>query len=630
MTVPLMQPGRISLFEDDQNRAERLLLELADYIYGHTSLKPMSKTLFAISRCLLVTEVPQGFGDIEGVARSYRNVREQLGELAPEDDYSFDAVLAECREHVGRIMSTVIEVRRLTQGSDCLGLVFDALLRGKIEGGEGLGTYLTPEEVVTPMVQMCIEALGEHMLSRLFAEGALFGDICGGTGRFVFALSRELHTRGIPARVIDRSARLYDQSRLAVDLARINFILEGAKPRFSSVGDSLTDTTVGRENGRYALLATNPPFGAGKYALSVSAVEWLPPSLLKEVTAARRGGAVDPAILFVVRNLDLLMNDGALAIVLPDGIARSAGLRSLLHQYEKARDCGIDLCASVSLPSVTFALGGTVAKTSFIILRKVSQPRRTALFTAVAKHVGFLKRGNRRVVDPEGNDLRAIADNFRHSLSDAGAAPSDWRPKPASNAEIGVVAEIAPNGESALRSIAEVVRARAQQPGKNERAFHLSILDVDHTGFIDIIAAQRNDPQSRGTACKPGDVVVSCINPRHWRVTVIPELPGDWSCSSEFIVLRPRERGVKASLRLALRLHHCRVAEAARKAATGTSSSRQRIPKDALLDVEVPDIRTDDERLVLRWRERMAFYEDRLSEGAAFNRLHEGRGEYVV
>ena len=630
MTVLMMQPAGISLFEDDQTRAERLLLELADYIYGHTSLKPMSKTLFAISRCLLVAEEPHDFENIDEIARSYHRVRERLGEAAPEDDYSFDALLAECREHVGRIISTVVEVRRLTQGSDCLGLVFNALLRGKIEGGEGLGTYLTPEEVVGPMVQMCIEAVGEPSLTQLIAEGGLFGDICGGTGRFVFALSHELSRRGVSAHYVARSARLYDQSRLAVDLARINFILEGAKPQFSSVGDSLTDTVVGHESNRYALLATNPPFGAGKYVLKASALEWLSPSVLKEIASTGRGGAVDPAILFVVRNLDLLMNGGALAIVLPDGIARSGALRSLLQQYEKARHCGVDLCASVSLPSVTFALGGTVAKTSFVILRKVATPCLSAHFKAEARHVGFLKRGNRRVPDPEGNDLPSIAKAFRQFLSESEAAPSDWRPPSASNAVHDVLAGGAATVNSTVRSMAEVVRARAQQPNKDERAFHLSILDVDHTGFVDIIAAGQNDPLSRGIACRSGDVVVSCINPRHWRVTVVPELSGDWSCSSEFLVLRPRKGGLTASLNLALRLHHSRVRQAAREAATGTSSSRQRIPKHALLDVELPTIRTNDEQLLVRWRARMAFYEDRLSEAKAFDRLHEVGDEFLV
>ena len=41
--------------------------------------------------------------------------------------------------------------------------------------------------------------------------------------------------------------------------------------------------------------------------------------------ASGRSGAVDPAVLFLVKNLDLLCEDGVLAIVLPDGIARATG-----------------------------------------------------------------------------------------------------------------------------------------------------------------------------------------------------------------------------------------------------------------------------------------------------------------
>ena len=611
----------ISLFEDDQSRAERLLLDLADYIYGHTSLKPMSKTLFAISRCLLIADEKHDVNDIASVRRAYAVVRERLGSAAPEDDYSFDSLLEECHEHVGRIMSAVVEVRQLTRRSDALGLAFNSLLRGKIEGGEGLGTYLTPEEVVVPMVQMSMDLVGATATLKRLSEGALFGDICGGTGRFVFALAQELRNRDAVVAHIERSARLYDQSRLAVDLARINFVLQGANPRFSAVKDSLTEPAIERESGRYLFLATNPPFGTAKYALRPGALPWLDPVLLKEIAATGRGGAVDPAILFLIRNLQLLSTDGVLAIVLPDGIARAPMLRGLLQKFEIVHRCGVDLCASISLPVVTFMLGGTVAKTSFLILRKTAKARQFSTFVAQAKHVGFLKRGNRRAVDSHGNDLTRISQQFaqfrqKGKLSAVGGSPNALSAAGGFNAP--------PSDQvQTVGTFADLVKVRAADPNQAERAFHISILDVDETGFIDIIAASRNEPGSRGTACKPGDVILSCINPRLWRVTVVPDMRGDWSCSSEFVVLRPRDHKFSSGLRLAAQLHHRSVMDAVRDAATGTSSSRQRVPKAALMDVSLRDIRLDLRALEARWRERIAFYEDRLKEATAYQRLHQ-------
>ena len=52
---PSEQNGQLALIE-----AEHVLLDIADYVYAHTSLKPMSKTLFLISRCLCVAKLGGG------------------------------------------------------------------------------------------------------------------------------------------------------------------------------------------------------------------------------------------------------------------------------------------------------------------------------------------------------------------------------------------------------------------------------------------------------------------------------------------------------------------------------------------------------------------------------------------
>lgn len=622
---PSSQSG--SLFDDHQSKAERLLLDLADYVYGNTSLKPMSKTLFVISRCLLVVGEEGDGRDAASLLESYERLRKQLGAAAPTDDFSFGAVLQEGADHLERITSTLFEVRQLTQGRDCLGLTFDALLRGKIEGGEGLGTYLTPEEVVGPMVQMALDSLPPQELEAHISEGGLFGDICGGTGRFLFAVSEELHKRGVSKKGVEAAARLYDQSRLAVDLARINFILQDERPRFSVVSDSITDEAVSDETGRYFLLATNPPFGAGKYRLSLRGLDWLSPGLIQSIAASSRGGAADPALLFLLRNLDLLRVGGVLAIVLPDGIARGAFMRSLLHLYESTRGCGIDILAAISLPATTFALGGTVAKTSYLILRKAESPRATPTFSAAARHVGFLKKANRRVVDPEGNDLHGIAEEYSAGDWKHLARVRDWRAAAGAGASRALV-DSGSELPSSLRDFAEPVRSRAREVSEGVRGFHISVLDVDATGLIEVIAASNNKPASRGIACLPGDVIVSCINPSHWRVAVVPTLEGDWSCSPEFLVLRPKERTPLAGWELALRLHHQDVIATARQAASGTSSSRQRVEKDTLLDVELPVVAFDPDRVQEQNINRLVHYEQRLKEAEAYSRLHQGEAGF--
>ena len=171
-------------------RAEHLLLELADFIYGHTSLKPMSKTLFVLSRCLLAAPERRD-GTVAEVVRAYERQLAAL-EVVPTDDFNLPDILAECEEHLDHILSIVDEVKVLCSGSDSLGLAFNTLLRGKWESGEGLGTHLTPEEVVEPMVRMAIGSVTLPSGDDAGADDLLLGDPCGGTGRFVYSFAREL------------------------------------------------------------------------------------------------------------------------------------------------------------------------------------------------------------------------------------------------------------------------------------------------------------------------------------------------------------------------------------------------------------------------------------------------------
>ena len=196
------------------------------------------------------------------------------------------------RAHLGLLLETVDRVKALCADSDSLGLAFNALLRGKWEAGEGLGTHLTPEEVVRAMVSIAFRSLPWPDATRSGADarsraddGALlgslsdearacgpsllFGDPCGGTGRFLVAIASELGRAGYDPHRISQVTRLYDQSSLSVDFAKLSFAL---------------------------LIATNPPFGSGKYAWSMALEQAVGPGILRALGAGRLGDTFDPAI----------------------------------------------------------------------------------------------------------------------------------------------------------------------------------------------------------------------------------------------------------------------------------------------------------------------------------------------
>jgi len=613
---------------EDVSEAEKRLLDLADFIYGHTALKPMSKTLFFLSRCLLVAEActDSTSGKLVDV---YQRTCASLDGCAPEDDFEFSEVVSQCEDHLEHVLETLRRVREMTRQSDSLGLVFNTLLRGKFEGGEGLGTYLTPEEVVVPMVDMLLASADKTVVAEFLKPRPrlLFGDICGGTGRFVFAITRLLReSRGCTDASFEKAARLFDQSSFAVDCGKLNFVFDSLRPRFQRVDDSLTDDVISSLRGKFGLLATNPPFGTGKYRWNSQLKKSFSPELLLALGLQGPDDAADPSELFFFRNMDLLAVGGALAIVMPDGVIQSERFKAALDVYEGTQS-RLQIDALISLPVTTFSLGGTVAKTSFLIVRKAKTKRGRGIYTASAEHVGFVKKGNRRVADPAGNDLTEIATDFTRKRPSVGTRVGNWRNfDRLAPSHLFTAQDRASSKQGRLREFADEIRRVAAPDANSSESVHVSVLDVDETGLIDIISASKNQPATPGLTCQPGDVLVSCINPRIWRVAVVPETPGVWSCSSEFLVLRPKS-GV-SPWSLAVALHHASVLQTVQAMAGGTSSSRQRVPKKLLPDIHIPVPSPQTATLEEHAQARTQFYQMRLREARAYERLHDGIAEF--
>lgn len=620
-------PGSQALVE-----AERLLQELADTVYTRAGLKPMSKALYFVSRALLATAHSNApLKTASEVSKAYGAVKGSLGPEMVVDDYSFDAVLADCSQVLPELLAIIGQLRKLTSGADVMGMAFDTLLRGKWQGGEGLGTYLTPEEIARPMVAIASAALSPALRARIGVgpRELYVGDICGGTGRFMFAAARELRDAGLEPPAIANACRLFDQSSLAVSLAQINLLLDGLHSRFAVVADSIIADDVSKLRGKFALLATNPPFGSGKYVWHNELPKLIAPSVLTALGLGGRGMSTDPAGLFFFRNVDLLAEGGVLAIVLPDGVVHSDRFAAAWRAYEEESGRQIELVALVSLPAAAFALGGTVAKTSFLVVRTAVTGPRCETYTAKAEHIGFVKRGNSRSPDKHGNDLDLIVNEFQHRTPDSiGRRIPGWNPSKslvgALSASTGTPSSLQGIAPS-LNELTHAVRVYTEHVSGGAaagRSFHISILDVDETGLIDLRAAMSNSPVTKSLACKAGDVLVSCLNPKIWRVALVPELGVNWTCSPEFVALRPRP-GVDAR-RLTLSLFAPSVRASVVALGTGTSSSRQRVDKARIGSIAVPLLGPDDPVITQHFEGRLRFYRQRLEEITLFEQLHCG------
>jgi type I restriction enzyme M protein len=124
------------------------------------------------------------------------------------------------------------------------------------------------------------------------------------------------------------------------------------------------------------------------------------------------GSTIDPAVLFIDRCLQLLRPGGLLLIVLPDGVLCNSGDRYVREYIMGVKDEQTGqfvggkaiVKAVLSLPSDTFKLSGTGAKTSVLYLQKrhaskdhpeqfLPEPQGD-VFMAVANTLGYVVKNN--------------------------------------------------------------------------------------------------------------------------------------------------------------------------------------------------------------------------------------------
>lgn len=610
------------------NDLEKHLLDFADYIYAHTALKPMSKTLFFVSRLLLVLKHSKRLNEIIDKKGSptiaqfvdeYNLVRKKFD--LNSDDYDLSQVLGDIEPQLETVLGFLVKIHNLSADFDVLGLAFNSLLRGKFEAGEGLGTHLTPEEVVTPTVQMALAMMNKKVLDELLSEKGDFvaGDITGGTGRFMFHLAKSLENKA-QKNTFNKKIYLFDQSKIHTEFCEINFLLESEnKPKCFCVPDSLTNNSLDKLRGKFALLLTNPPFGVNKYSYTENIKSHLHPELLKFLNFNNNGATTDPAWLFIVKNLDLLADGGVLGIVLPNGIAHSEDFVRLLYNYERINDVELTVGGVFSLPTVTFALGGTVAKTTVVLIGKNTDFKK--LGTATIEHIGFDKSGNKRVESSHGNQLEKIASSFtKQKDSDILTWSENWKSFDRLSPDlIQYQSRKNEKNSTAIKPLESLVTHRRDfgkiERKTNSKHLHISILDIDETGLIDVRSCLAQDPVTQPLICEAGDILVSCLNPNIWRATFIPSLENTtWTCSPEFAVLKPKEKGQLSSAKLFLLIQQQAVRSQVVALGRGTSSSRQRVKKTDLNLVDIPILELKDSTIKVFLKSRIEFYQNRMTE----------------
>lgn len=199
--------------------------------------------------------------------------------------------------------------------------------------------------------------------------------------------------------VIDSYNAYYDYTKMTWEDTGPLELNEDGSPVWAGFRTDLRNVSTGKKP-KYELFPTVSGLALGSKPSKSG--EWKPV----------KGGSIDPAVLFIDRCLQLLKPGGRLMIVLPDGILCNSGDRYVREYIMGKKDEKTGefsggkaiVKAVVSLPSDTFKLSGTGAKTSILYLQKrpasekypeqfLPEPQ-TDVFMAVAETLGYLVKNN--------------------------------------------------------------------------------------------------------------------------------------------------------------------------------------------------------------------------------------------
>ncbi len=497
---------------------------------------------------------------------------------------------------------------------DVLNEAFGHFVRDNFRGNIEDAQYLTPAEVVDLMATIALDDL--NCDGRLAdPQPLVVADPCCGVGSFLATFAakyRSLNRDDLP------SLRLFGQDKVErmVRLTTVNLTLFRVFDHSVSIGNSLyKGSSLDELNGSVDLILTNPPFGARFAAgeIALMAGDNTPFfSLL-----GRTRGPLESELLFVDRDLRLLREGGLLLIVVPDSVISASGIAALLRHHLRGT---ATLRGVIELPAVTFAQAGTRTKTAVLYLKKerVTSNERKRAFMSVSRDLGFQvnsRKGVQIKVDKGENDLPAILAAYQRMnddgdsdeasiLSDSPSAVAiplsylrdAWTPGHYQAKRLEVLRSMTdfqevlnPQLKDLVDFVAEHRRVEQHRPGV---AF-LSVLHVIAEGVIDVEALRTYAPKTPGVPVKPGEVLLSRINPRIPRVLVVPDFGQPILCSSEFEVMRPKT-GVDPYLIAFLLLSQAAQTQI-QSLTSGTSASHNRIKTKELAQVSLPVPRTGSE-----------------------------------
>lgn len=302
---------------------------------------------------------------------------------------------------------SLVDTSAILEGADVKGTVFEKMV-GRTFRGE-LGAYFTPRQMVLFMVQM-IEPTRDDVI---------LDPACGSGGFLIMALKyvlegiRKNNPNLKDADVYAELKTFAEKCVFGTDLnermarvSKMNMIMHGDGHGGIFHAHGLDIGYTNRPPIQLAkdvtVVFSNPPF-AGR--------ETDPKHLEKfEATRNESGQPVTTykSIPFVEHILDILVEGGRAALVLPSGIFNSQS-----HQFKKLREIiweKSEITAIIGLPHWVFFHSGCDVQGALLFLRRTDSPRDDyPVFMDWAEHVGYDAAGRKT----SQNDFPSILERYK-------------------------------------------------------------------------------------------------------------------------------------------------------------------------------------------------------------------------
>lgn len=515
--------GRSSIIE----RFDELTKILLVYSYSDEKLNPILQDIKIFSH---------------KVKAFYVNLLLQLG-LTPPKNFEAITLNDQCLYYLFDYLS---KSNANSQINELRGVIYEEMIKDIFEKGDNQ-QFFTPKAVVEFMTDAI----------SIVTSGSIC-DPASGTGGFLIDIIKN----GKP---FDKFTAIEVDERLAW-ITNINLKIHNCKNyKVICLPDGGTlGLGVDRYKSSFDAIITNPPFGS-----DYSDIDGLKYFTLGQGKSSRRRG-----VLFIERCLDLLKENGYLAIIIDDGVLNHSSnedvRRLIINQTE--------VLGVISLPLTTFMPYASV-EASVLLLHKVKKPSKTVkTFFASARSVGKKPNGDEDFIYNNGteelnNDLFDIFENWKNHINgeeiknsdlcyisnifdafstdcDTHTCRLDFAFHHYSREAVRII--LKKNKHRLVKitdlcdEINESIIPAQDMPDQTILYTGLTHIDSNSETYIQV-HTPANSLKSAVKKYQKGDVIFSKMRP-NLKKSVAINHENDGYCSSECIVLRPKNNHINSRL----------------------------------------------------------------------------------